>query len=104
MQFKSNKAKVKAHLTRAQKDALEEIGKAAVVKVQRRTPVDTGALIKSIEARAMSDTTIQIGTPIFYSIFVEKGTYKMRAQPYLQPGVLSGVDEYKKIIEKHLSK
>lgn len=49
-------------------------------------PVDTGALRSDINYKvAMSEKVVRIGTAIEYSPYVEYGTRKMTAQPFLRP-------------------
>lgn len=72
---------------------------AAIVQqeIQRRAPVDTGALKASIDAvaarRALSaSATVQAedsaqGGIEHYAIFKEYGTSKVAAQPFFRPGV-----------------
>jgi HK97 gp10 family phage protein len=53
---------------------------------RRRAPVDTGHLKSSIRRKAAgSSGTVEAMAE--YSIYVELGTYKMGAQPYLVPGL-----------------
>jgi HK97 gp10 family phage protein len=48
-------------------------------------PVDTGALRASIESEMTGDTSGQVATNIDYSVYVEYGTTKAPAQPYMTP-------------------
>jgi HK97 gp10 family phage protein len=50
-----------------------------------RCPVDTGALRASIHTEPLSETSGEVGTNIEYSVYVEYGTSKMGAQPYMTP-------------------
>ena len=52
-----------------------------------KAPVDTGALKNSIFSAKAGDLTYKVTAPQHYAIFVEKGTRKMRAQPYLRPSL-----------------
>ncbi len=55
---------------------------------KRHCPVDTGRLQGSIShevTREGNDVVGIVGTDVEYAPFVELGTYKMRAQPYLFP-------------------
>lgn len=44
--------------------------------------------------------TVCIGTNVPYALFVEEGTRKMAAQPYLKPAIMDHMDEYKDIINQ----
>ena len=71
---------------------VEQLQKAAFL-VERNAkilcPVDTGRLRASITTQV--DDKIPralIGTNVHYGIYVELGTYKMSAQPYLVPALV----------------
>lgn len=51
-------------------------------------PVDTGLLRSSINYQQTGPMSCSVGTPTKYGPYVEFGTYKMRAQPYLFPAFL----------------
>lgn len=60
---------------------------------QKVVPVDTGALRKSVETdldNGPGITTGQVSYNTGYAIYVEMGTSKMAAQPYLFPAYNSG--------------
>lgn len=69
---------------RAMGKALNDISAGA----KNRAPVDTGALKGSIttEVQNRGDTIRgEVGPTVNYGGFVENGTSRMRAQPYLRP-------------------
>ena len=68
-----------------------------------RPNVDTGRLVNSITHVVENETTVAIGTNVEYAAYVEKGTSKTRAYPYLEPAIMNHVDEYKEIAEEYLS-
>ena len=59
-------------------------------------PVDTGRLRSSINNQKLTQDGLNhaISTDVEYSVFVEKGTSKQRAQPYLRPAYLLGVNRF----------
>ena len=63
-------------------------GEPTVEEAQRLAPVRTGALRDSIYWRKVRELIYEIGATVAYAIYVEYGTWKMRAQPYLRPAVL----------------
>jgi HK97 gp10 family phage protein len=71
---------------------------------KRRAPYLTGTLRRSI---AMEDgpgaTEITIGTDVEYAGFVEFGTYKMAARPYLRPAFDENIPEVTRTIAEALS-
>lgn len=50
-------------------------------------PVDTGALKNTIFSAQAGSLTYKVTAPQHYAIYVEKGTRKMRAQPFLKPAI-----------------
>ena len=52
-----------------------------------KAPVDTGALKNTIFSAKAGNLTYKVTAPQHYAIYVEKGTRKMRAQPFLQPAL-----------------
>jgi HK97 gp10 family phage protein len=46
---------------------------------------DTGALVRSIYWRMVNTLTAHVGTPILYGKYLEYGTSKMAARPFIKP-------------------
>lgn len=57
---------------------------------QNRVPVDTGATKNSIRSRIVNAFTRRIGPTTLYAIFLEFGTFRMAARPFMVPA-LDGV-------------
>lgn len=53
----------------------------------KRAPVDTGNLASSLVATRTGDLRWQVTAHAEYAIYVEMGTRKMAAQPYLLPSL-----------------
>lgn len=83
--------------------ALEACGLQAESHAKSIVPVDTGQLRNSITHTQEGDRTEVIGTNVSYAPYVELGTRRQSAQPYLKPAVADHVDEYRQIIERYLS-
>lgn len=49
-----------------------------------------------------SEPCVYIGTNVQYSEFVETGTHRMRAQPYLKPAVADHTGEYNAIVRSEM--
>lgn len=65
--------------------ALETVARQTM---ERLVPVDTGALKKSIFTkitRVGNIYVLEFGATIFYTLFVELGTSRTRAQPFIRP-------------------
>lgn len=83
--------------------ALEAIGLQAEGYAKLKCPVDTSRLRNSItHATVKREKAVYIGTNVEYAPYVEMGTVKQKAQPYLAPAVTEHVPEYKAIAEHFL--
>lgn len=70
------------------KQAVKEAGYKTERDMKAYTPVDTGTLRRSIHTDMVNDFTAEVGTNIEYAAFVEFGTSKMAAQPFVTPARL----------------
>lgn len=88
-----------AALTRA----LEKVGLVAEGYAKRLCPVDTGRLRNSItHVLDSGGQAVYVGTNVEYAPYVELGTSRQKAQPYLRPAAVDHVSEYRRIIEGEL--
>jgi len=86
-----------------------ELAKQIATEAARLVPIDTGALCDSIQYYKVDDFTAEIvaGSPgewnrnmtgpksdVGYAAFVEFGTSRMDAQPYMRPAVDAMVKEF----------
>ncbi|MDV2883834.1 MULTISPECIES: HK97-gp10 family putative phage morphogenesis protein [Alkalihalophilus] len=86
MKFQSNKKAVLEALTGAEKRTLTAIGEFMESETKVRAPVDTGNLRDSVGYRVNeADKTVSYGTNTEYALWVEKGTSKKTAQPFITP-------------------
>lgn len=85
--------------------ALIAIGLTAESYAKRDCPVDTGRLRNSIthEVR-MNENAVYIGSNVEYAAFVEIGTKRMKARPYLRPAAANHTEEYKDLVKQALSR
>ncbi|MDK2800568.1 MAG: hypothetical protein PWQ70_2187 [Clostridiales bacterium] len=98
--FKSYKKEVLKKLTDTERQALETIGFFVEAEAKLRTPVLTGTLRRSITNKVNeNEKSVAIGTNVEYAEYVEKGTSKMKSQPYLEPSVMDNIDEIQNIIK-----
>ena len=81
--------------------ALEAIGQQAEGYAKMKCPVDTGNLRNSITHATLGHTEY-IGTNVYYAPYVEMGTYKMDARPFLKPAATEHSSEYKAIAKQYL--
>lgn len=78
-------------------NALEKACLVVENAAKEKCPVDTGRLRNSISHEVENDEGI-IGTNVEYAPYVEFGTYKMKAQPFLQPALNENKDKINKIL------
>lgn len=85
MAFRLTNGRLKALETSHQRAALlaQQIRNDAV----RAAPVDTGRLRQSIGVQKIGDGHYRVGTNVRYAPFVEFGTRRTRAQPFLRPAL-----------------
>lgn len=119
-----NSDEILSRMDRAMEAALEKIGLVAEGYAKRLCPVDTGRLRNSIThatatypgigtyqdnaGNTFDDATVDgtpeknavyIGTNVEYAPYVELGTTRAKAQPYLKPAVVDHAEKYKRIFK-----
>lgn len=125
MNFTDNSADIIRELTANKAKALEVIGLLAEGYAKRACAVDTGRLRNSIThststnagvgtysdnhgnsfADATAKTTpnddaVFIGTNVEYGPYVELGTVRTPAQPFLKPAASDHIEQYKEVVKK----
>jgi HK97 gp10 family phage protein len=71
---------------------MEDAAELVTNKAKQLVPVDTGALKNSIDYevnRIGRRYNVRVSATEPYAIFVEMGTHKMDAQPYLRPALFN---------------
>lgn len=96
-----NREEFQNSLNKALAAALEEVGLVAEGYAKRACPVDTGRLRNSI-THVVTDGEVYIGTNVEYGKYVEKGTSRQKAQPFLEPAATQHGSTYRAIVQKHL--
>ena len=98
--------------------ALTECGIKIQEYATKNAPVDTGRLRASITyatsaSQGSGDSTprgkaeehtLYAGTNVEYAPYVEMGTSRMRAQPYLEPAFVNQFDIFKQIFDDNFKK
>ena len=102
--YTSHTQQAKTAIDAAISRALQVIGDKASDYAADLAPFDTGRLAGSISPAMVGEKTVAIGTNVEYAPYQELGTVKMRAHPYLRPGVEGHQAEWKHILENELSK
>ena len=119
----NNSDEVRDKLERAVERALVECGIVAEGHAKMKCPVDTGRLRGSIVYATSTSRSegqspaepgdytpkgtppkgeVHIGTNVEYGPFVELGTSKRKAKPFLRPAIENHKSEYKRLIESEL--
>lgn len=98
-----NTEEVSQGIQRAMDRALEEIGLAAEGYAKRACPVDTGNLRNSItHAVESAENAVYVGTNVEYAPYVEMGTCRTAAQPFLRPAATEYGSQYRLVIKREL--
>lgn len=101
--IKDNSQKFLDALPEQIEQALIAIGLTAESYAKADCPVDTGRLRNSITNAVRTDEkAVYIGTNVEYAAFVELGTSRMKARPYLKPAATEHTAEYKSLAEQAL--
>ncbi|MCP3426025.1 HK97 gp10 family phage protein [Rothia sp. AR01] len=74
-----------ARVERAVHAATVKAGADLQAQAQRRAPVDTGYLRASIAAESPAPGEVLVGPGAHYGIYLEYGTSRMAARPYMTP-------------------
>lgn len=91
----------KAEIRAAYARALKRIGMQAEGYAQDLCPVDTGNLRNSI-THTTDGTAAYIGTNVEYAPYVELGTRRAAAQPFLKPAATDHRGTYANIVKDEL--
>jgi len=82
----NNMPQLAGNVNNALKTALTQAALRVQGSAKDLCPVDTGNLKASI-SHEVGDDEARVGTNVEYAPYVEMGTVKMAAQPYLYPGL-----------------
>lgn len=81
--------------------ALEKIGLLAENYAEKKCPVDTDHLRASITHEVdTADNAVYIGTNVEYAPYVELGTSRQKAQPFLRPAASKHGAQYRQVLKK----
>lgn len=104
-------------IDKALAESMDEIGQAMQLRAQELCPVDTGRLRNSITYRlggggydfpgygaevSAREHAVSVGSNVEYAAYVELGTSRTKAQPFLRPAAEAYSSEYRRIVEEHL--
>lgn len=105
MNYKSYKKEALVELNKAKKNILDSIGAFVETEAKLRATEDTGTLRRSINfVTEEKDNKVTIGTNVEYAEYVELGTSKQEAQPYLTPAVEENIKDIESIAKDYYKK
>lgn len=90
----------------AQLAAMREWGNMVRDDARDRVPVDTGYLRDHVESRADSDN-VRVGvwdTRAYYAQWVEQGSSRQEAQPFLMPAFEANKDEFDRLLARRVER
>ena len=96
--------KVIASVENAKRGGLEAASLIVEADATLRAPVDTGNLRSSLTHRVVSDDEARVGTNVDYAPWVEGGTSKMAAQPFLRPALDENENRINRMIGEVIGK
>jgi len=97
----SNYREFKKRYIKALDKSLNLTGFLLVNTATLLAPVDTGRLRQTIGYVVNPfKISVKFGSNVFYDIFIEKGTSRQKAQPYIKPSLLRNVEQIEEIIKK----
>ena len=113
--FKDNSKQVLAQMDKLISEALERIGLEWIKQVTEiinsrygKPIVDTGKFRQSMSYKVdIPNKKVIVGSTLRdppYSIYIELGTAKMQARPWLKPSVMEFIPLYQEIVEDTLGK
>lgn len=107
----NNREKLEKLLANAIPPALDACGLFAETEAKKllteKKAVDTGNLRNSVTYVVESDGTrdqMAVGTNVEYAPYVENGTSRMKARPYIRPSIADNIDKYAQIIRQYLER
>lgn len=106
--FKDNSVQAKAIMKQAKSAALIKVGIAAKHNIQdiiiQKDIYESGELHRTIDYGTdgvigkIPTESVDVGSPKNYAIFQELGTVHITEKPFIRPGILDSIDEYKDIV------
>lgn len=104
MAFKSNLDEVLSVLNEAKKQTLTEIGTFVTAEAQLRATVKSGNMRRSTTFDVPNSNEVDVGTTneAPYAVYVEKGTSRQVAQPFVEPAVMDNIDTLETIAKQSI--
>ena len=94
--YTDNTDKVLAEIERLTQQRLETAAQMVERTAKQMVPVKTGTLKRSI-THVIQKTKAIIGSNLNYAPWIEMGTTKQSAQPYLRPALMANLGKIKRL-------
>ena len=104
--FESNLSNVLNAMQDKRKTALETIGQFVEGEAVLRCPVGqyddgrVGGNLRNSIKNVVAEDNVTVGTDVEYSGYVEKGTSRQKAQPYLTPAIEDNTSSIEQIVRQ----
>lgn len=90
-----------AYVRNAIADSFEEMASIGTTNIKRETPVRTGNLKQSNKTE-IEPEELDFINDADYAAFVELGTYRQSANPFMRRGIAKSIPEFSRIIVRNL--
>ena len=101
VEIKDNSNKIRAGFEKGMEAALIKVGEAGRDNVRNIVEAkhiyDTGELYRTIGFN-IRKPTVDVGSPKNYAVYQELGTRYISPRPFIQPGIMDNIEQYKSII------
>lgn len=102
LEYKSNLNAFKRFLGSATNSTLKDMGKTGKNNIRKETPVQTGNL-RSENGYEIEGITLYFYNTADYAPYVELGTHKQSANPFMRRGIQGSISSFTKILTNNLS-
>ena len=94
--YESNTKELIRRMKAAERELLEEVGvflkSEAEQRARQNFKEDTGEMFQKFEYEInKSSMGVKVGNKAYYSLFLEKGTFRIRANPFIEPSVTENI-------------
>ena len=101
VEFNSNRAEIQRKFNDNKRKTLTMIGEKqkeiAALEITDLGAVDTG-LMRTSNGYRVGENEVIVGNTVSYAIYVNGGTRRMPARPFLENSVLNHMDTYRQIV------
>lgn len=102
LSYKSYANQFLNHLTGSTKKTLESMGEIGQTRIRANTPKDTGFLTSKNRYQIIGGVLWFINSSP-YASFVELGTYRMSANPYMRRGIIQSYPDFSRTIYRDMA-